>query len=275
MGVVGGAMSRAADDQLIAGTLEFTDERINDRWQTHVQLVAGDDRMTDTAALLEFERAESLAALLYNELLPRGLPWAVEFEARLPALAGARATALEADDSITVDGALDEAFWLAQPGTGASATIPAIPRTSRARVAVRQSRARLLLGATLPGWTSEQLYLELGVQHGFAVPAASAPRCLFVYDAAQQGRAAIDLRTNETSSTAAFECVIRPGRNAATVEIAIDLAMLAPDEALDRVRLNLHIRESSDAAAPTVVWGWPEVQATEHGALIELPETYE
>lgn len=276
LGRLEGLLQIVDEERLIAGTLQLADERLNDHWQAHLQLSAADRPITDTEVLLTFERERSLPALLYNELIPRRLDWATEWEKRLPALAGARIDAVDVGAAeLEIDGRLREPFWLMRSlATGESRAIPGIPRNQRANLLVRRSGTRLLLGITIPDWTSDHARLELAAQTTFAVPTDSSPRWLMLHDSSTDTHVIQNLLSGTVGAPDDFECAVDRSQTALTAEIAFDLNVLAPEEPVNRVRLNLQIKASDDdSAVPDVIWGWPDLTATEHGALIVIPET--
>ncbi len=276
LGRLEGLLQIVDEERLIAGTLQLTDERLNDHWQAHLQLSATDRPVTDTEVLLTFERERSLPALLCNELLPRRLDWAMEFERRLPALAEARIDAVDVGSAeLAIDGRLHEPFWLMRSlAAGESRAIPGIPRNQRANLLVRRSGNRLLLGITIPEWSSGQARLELAAQTTFVVPTDSSPRWLMLHDSATDTHVIQNLLSGAVGAPDDFECALDRSQTALTAEIAVDLDALSPDEPVSRVRLNLQVKASNDESElPVVIWGWPGVGATEHGALIVIPET--
>ena len=267
-GNVDGVVRDTNDGQLLAGSLEFTDERVNHRWRVQLSLAAA--TTTDTAVLLAFERSDTLPALLYNELMPRARAWAMQFERLLPALDNARATPVDisGQPAPQIDGRKNEALWLARPAANdGQSVLPGVPLSRKGRLVLRQAADTLFLGVSVPGWPSQTVHVEVAIQPGVEAPNTQSPRVMFMYDSRAGSLAVEDVPRGEMIDAAGWQCAATISEGTLDLEMAIDLSRVSHGAPWGPVRLNVQVR-ASEAEEPFATWGHSDIRATAHGVLI-------
>ncbi|MBL7644688.1 MAG: serine/threonine protein kinase [Candidatus Hydrogenedentes bacterium] len=251
--------------------------RSHDNVPEEISLVGrSKDSPYDKAAFLkELESNIALQALLYRELLPRTLPWAVELEARFPAFANGRATVPYTDQALTLDGKLLEPLWTTQfNARGRVGELAAQSSQGADPLMIRWDSDALYLGARAKGCGPATRF-ELGLLPALELSPALSGR---FYGSLGEGgventRYLVNAREQPWACDWEGAMTIEDGE--AQVELRIPLQLLedsARIKAGKRWRINAQITASApDGSRRTVVdWGGAEHEELEHGALLEF-----
>jgi len=227
-----------------------------------------------SAFIRELEANSLLQGLLYRELLARALPWAVEVEAMMPALPGARALVPFVSETITTDGLLEEAQWL-EPQFNASGRIGELSTATSPgdpKLLVRWSENGLHLGVFAPNCGASPRF-EIGILPAPDVFAMESGR--FFVNLSESDR--IESRYVEASRERPWTCdwqgQVASVSGGANVELLIPIASLkenAEPQKGKRWRLNARLTSTGDDGSrkTDVVWGASEFEELEHGALL-------
>jgi len=228
---------------------------------------------TDTAVLLDFEASAKLQTLLFDELLPRQLNWAVELAARLPAIAEQRVTAMVSEAPIP-ETPLSPAQLRAEMDRRRSDGQFAlgIPTERQASCAAIQDTAQLLILLHVPGLSHNDIEIQIALSPAPVVVSEGASRNV------------LSLVSNPSSGiqgaltpTAPVEWSMDTAAEAGDLfaQIRIPLASVPGWMRRPFWRLNMAVGRSTEGAAPLplVVFGAPELSSIEHGLLLQLDPT--
>ncbi len=251
--------------------------RSHDNFPEEIGLVGRlKDSAYDKAAFLkELESNMALQALLYRELLPRTLPWAVELEAKFPALANGRATVPYTDQALTLDGKQLEAMWTTQFNkVGRVGELAAQSSRGADPLIIRWDNDALYLGARAKGCGPATRF-ELGLLPALELSPTLSGR---FYGSLGEGgvessRYIVNAREQPWHCDWEGAMTLKDGE--AEVELRIPLQLLVESariKAGKRWRINARITASApDGSRKTVVdWGGAEHEELEHGALLEF-----
>jgi hypothetical protein len=284
-GEVSGAGSwLGADRAMLAATLRFHCEQDGSTWWVSLLAQRREPPMADARFLHALEASPVLQPLIHNQLLLRKLPWAAALEAQLPSMDGGRVTVpLLTDGAVEVDGALAEPLWRTTyyDGAGPIGRLRGRPHALQPEMLLRSLPDALCLAlrakvAPPPGYR-----LEVVLLRRFILPAAESTRWAASYENGE-----IEARIHAGGEVKRWSC---PWTIAARVENAFWQAELRipygsiPDPGIagpaphpeQRWRLNVELRAPGDAsgAVPLVRWGFPDVEAVEHGAVLAFAES--
>lgn len=233
------------------------------------------DSPYDRAAFTrDLESNIALQGLLYRELLARPLPWAVELEGMLPALANGRVIVPYAEQAVTLDGNLEEPLWTEARfnSTGRIGEIAAQAATGEPRLIARWTRDALYLGARVGGCRPGTL-LELGLLPALELSTTQSGRFFVSFGERGLESARYVVNTREQPWSCDWEGAMTLVDGEARVEIRIPLDSLVESariEAGKRWRMNVRmtIRAADGSRSTLVEWGGAEHEALEHGALL-------
>lgn len=263
-----------------AGRFSLSVERTrsHDNFPEEIGLVGRlKDSAYDKAAFLrELESNIALQALLYRELLPRTLPWAVELEARFPAFANGRATVPYTDQALTLDGKLIEPLWKETRfnAGGRIGELAAQSSTGAHPLIIRWDSDALYLGARAEGGGPTTRF-ELGLLPALELSPTLSGRFYASLGAGGVESSRYVVNAREQSWQCDWEGALTVQEGEVQVELRIPLQFLeesARIEAGKRWRINARITASApDGSRRTVaVWGGAAHEELEHGALLEF-----
>jgi serine/threonine protein kinase len=223
----------------------------------------------------ELESNVALQGLLYRELLPRPLPWAVELEAKFPALANGRAIVPYSEQAVTLDGKLLEPLWTEarfNESMGRIGELAAQSSTGAPRLIIRWTSDALYLATRADG-CGQATRFELGLLPALELSPVQSGR-LF----ASLGEGGVEssryiVNAREQPWPCDWEGAMTLQDGEAQVELRVPLQFLeesARIEAGKRWRIGARITTSTpDGGRKTIAdWGPQEPDALEHGALL-------
>jgi hypothetical protein len=221
--------------------------------------------LTDTALLHQWEASSVLMPLLFNEILPRDIEKGIRLGGLLPAIHGA-STAVIALDTVAVpqfDGAIDDWATLDQGLAGR-------PERHRPRVAVGRTDDALVFAWSVDSVTAKDLRFELALLPLYHLPASDSPYLLFYQEGDQR-----ELEWMQAGSAipllGEIEFASRSNGQGWSAELRIPYETIPEMPVIGRetvMRLNAALRDPQDPNAPLAVWGWPDLNAVQHGALL-------
>lgn len=267
-------------DQLVV-SLEFTDASDRTRRTWEGTLHAHPTLTTDTAFLLALEETPGVLALLYRELIPRRLPWAVAIEATLPAVVGARLNVpfLGLTPDYAVDGMLAESHWKEgyfdkEGRMGVAAGRPLLGNAHLRGVAHPEG---LLLAFEAPRGTGAGLRLRVALTPATELQPSMTPVYAFEFSARGINSAHLSVDGREQPWQCQWLAACRQDEDGWTGEIFIPAAdwreavRPAPGQYW---RLNAVLEETDAQGNQQAVaqWGYPEPLQTNHGMLLRFAE---
>lgn len=233
------------------------------------------DSTYDRAAFLNgLESNIALQGLLYRELIPRALPWAVDLEGKFPALANGRVIVPYSEHALTLDGKLTEPLWTEARynSLGRVGELAAQTATGEPRMIVRWTRDALYLGARVGG-CGPATRLELGLLPALELSTIQSGRFFVSVGEGGLESARYVVNSREQPWSCDWEVAMTLLNGEARAELRIPLEFLVESariEAGKRWRMNARMTTSAtDGSRSTVVeWGTGEHEALEHGALL-------
>lgn len=280
MGAIGGGAQWLEPRQALLMSLEFTDDQTNSKWTETVSLNRSVPMITGTEFLLRLEALPLQQPLLYNELIPRGLGWASSLDALLPAIQDARTKVprLPSDGpEIAVDGALDEPVWGQRflDDSGTIGVLNGLPGRLGARMSVHATDKQLRIGMVIPREDADRDQLALALCKAFSTPKSETTWWRMVYDS-ETGLTADQLVGNHVQPWSCdWSVAAQSAESMLTLEIAIPFSNLGdgePPRGPQQWRINASVRRLANPAnpAPVVVWGYPELENLQHGAILQF-----
>ncbi len=267
-GTFHGAALLDPSDNKFSFTLTKLNTRDNARTSLHLQAKPIDIPMDQSQFVLALESNQSVQCLLYNELLPRKLPWARDIEALMPSFPAGRLTVFPLETAIVVDGALDEFAW----------------RRPRENTEIDD-------GTAVPGiralWSPEAVYLGLDTDHVTlgtrleivlepGLESANIQSGRFVVGIDRDGEITGNYQAGagELPWNCDWEAATAVWDDGWQVEIRIPLANFSPTlkpEAGRRWRINASLQDTENGR-PVTYWGYDELGAVEHGVIMTFSE---
>ncbi len=270
-GTLTGTGQWLAERNAFTATLRMVNDSDNTVFDATLSGVTRDPRESDTQFFATLEEQPSVMSLIYNELLPRGIDWAIQCEGYLPALPGARYAVPAIDaGAVRVDGILSEETWFKAyyDETGRIGELKSLPGSEPVSLHVRSTPQNAFLGVSIPVKGSSALRLAIAVQDRVGLPFNLTPR----YVIRVSDDAPIEFTRYVGSREAPWETPwhVETGQseNAWTVELAIPRIDTGDDAARMRLNAALFRVAPGGEATPIATWGWPELDATRHGALL-------
>ncbi len=260
--------------------LEFADEQTNATWRESVSATETAPPCTDTRFLLDFEAMPMQQPLLYNELLPRRLDWALALESLFPAIEGARTRVprvAASDAAVTIDGVPDEPVWDRRfsDQQGTIGVLRGLPGVSRARMILRATETALVICILVPHDATPSDQVSLALCKGFAMPKSETRWWRATYD--QNSGVVADCLVAGRVQPWSCTWELASGANAGMwcVEMKIPFASLGdghPPDGGDDWHLNCVARHIENPAhpVPVAVWGYPVLEQLEHGVILEF-----
>ncbi len=275
-GTVRGSLRWRGDPAVAAGILERLSDV--DGSAAALQVLADETAdKTDVEFLYRLEESDVHLPVLWNELVPRRMPWAEHLVDWLPAFPAGRLVAgagEEAAGEYTIDGLPNEAFWIRGAGVGG---LPGFPPGNDSAIALHVANSEVLLSARVrTDAESGALGLHAAIMPGYSMPNQASLTILLSYD----GRdTRVTVPRGIGTATPHSSCASAFGNGYWTVECGIAFAR-EPSAAgtAEEWRLNASIRnlESGDTL---VWWGYPDEDEVHHGAVVRItasePETLE
>ncbi|MCC6142732.1 MAG: serine/threonine protein kinase [Candidatus Hydrogenedentes bacterium] len=221
-------------------------------------------RLTDTAFIHALEASPVLMPLLFNEILPRDLDKEINLAGLLPALHGAYTAVVPVSSETVpvVDGAVGE--W-----PPLDAGLKGRPDRNQPRLAAAASDAGLYLAWQSENAAASEMRLELALLPLYRVPAPESPYLIFRHATAQQDLVWMD-GGEALPVVGSVQFAERKAGTQWSAELFIPydtIPDLPPIERETVMRLNAALF-SPDSPAPLAVWGWPDLGAVQHGALL-------
>lgn len=261
-------------------SMDFTDEQTNATWRESVLATESVPPRTDTRFLLDFEAMPMQQPLLYNELLPRPLDWALALESQLPAIVGARTKiprVAASDAAVTIDGVPDEPIWnrrFSDPN-GTIGVLRGLPGISKARMVLRATETALVACIFIPHDAAPSDQITLALCKGFSMPKSGTRWWRAMYDQ-NNGLVAdclIGGRVQPWSCTWKLASGANAGMWCVEIEIPFDsLGENHPPKTGDDWHLNCLAKHIENPAhpVPVALWGYPDPKQLEHGAILEF-----
>lgn len=280
MGRIEGSAQWVSPHESLLMSLEFADDQTNAKWRAPVSLKRTEPAQTDAAFLLRFEALPMQQPLLYNELLPRQLDWALALDARMPALAGARTKIPRLEPGspeAMVDGRLDEPVWSRRflDESGTIGVLSGVPTKSGARMSLHASEVGLQIGILLPARKGSHVRVTFALCRGFSIPKSATKWWRAEYDT-ERGLTADRLIGDRVQKWSCdWMAASQAADDGVTVEVSIPFAgMGANGDPVPREqwRLNCIAQEVDGPTEPVTlaIWGYPEPNQVEHGAILEF-----
>lgn len=252
-------------------TLSFF--RGKDRQQRSATLVG--DRRTDpidkTQFLSAMERNDGLMSLLYTELLPRKLGWAMALESDLPALPDSRAIVPQIAEAIAVDGLPNEATWVRGAFDMQGRVGQLSPRVgeSSAVLMFRWTESAVHILARCP---HPAVNFEFGVAPGVERRPGQSGKMYQMISAAGSVSSEYFIGKRQRPWDDKWRIEATSDEQGTSVELEIPADKLnsysAPEEGR-RWRVNARFTRPEDGAV-IAAWGADDFRALEHGALLEF-----
>lgn len=236
---------------------------------------------TDTQFLCELERTPLVQALLYTDLLPRSFEWANAAESILPCMFGSRCVVpiVESPELPTIDGMLDEAFWITPRyslSAGRIGMLAGRPHSTRAELKAVVTSTHMIVALNTPDPVSGRWGVNV------ALMPIQPSRLL---DAAW---IAADKYSGEPASFRLYESgletawrhegwTLETANDRMSCELAIPLSSLQPSWLPSRTsawRINaVFVAKNPDGDEVEVAaWGFPDRTHVENGALLRFEE---
>jgi predicted Ser/Thr protein kinase len=266
--------------ETLAAALEFRNVRDNSVDRRSLTARRTEENYTDTRFYLRIEDSELLQPLLYRELMPRRMAWAMLIEQELPAVPGMRCTVpllASGEAQLSLDGKQDEPIWQRRyfDARGRSGRIEGQAAKARPHLLLRATPDALLLSAQVPAALHPDLCLDIALSCGELQPQLPDT----VYTACFSPTGLSDASRREHHRETPWECdwqaAIAAGKAELTFEVRVPLAGLKRD--LFRVgmnpwRLNLQVNRGhgTSSAESLCYWGYPELAAARHGMLLHF-----
>ncbi len=280
IGAIGGSAQWLEPGQSLLMSLQFTDDQTNSTWTETVSLNRSVPMITGTEFLLRLEALPLQQPLLYNQLIPRGLGWAHSLDALLPAIQGARTQVPRLPGEvpeIVVDGALDEPVWSHRflDESGTIGVLNGLPGRLGARMSVHATDKQLRIGMVIPREDADRDQLALALCKAFSTPKSETTWWRIVYDP-ETGLTADQLVGNRVQPWSCdWNVAAQSAESMLTLEIAIPFSNLGdgqPPRSPHQWRINASVRHLANPAnpAPVVVWGYPELENLQHGAILQF-----
>lgn len=278
-GTVSASGHQVAGDDGITFLLDFTDVTDNSNWSSTVTARPDDSARTDTRFLYDLQVSDAVLPLLYNELIPRRVPWALELEPDLSCMLDARLRApfLSETAEPTIDGRLDEPLWqsryLSADGFRLG-TIPARPKGTDAELEVRADNSTIYMGVRLTPNESKDFRLALAVVPMLEIPASQSPTYVVHIDSRGQiYESALWQGTRERAWTCDWTVGVRRDDGQTTFELAVPNFAAGSDS---YVRLNAAVTSGRGNSRQTVYqWGFPDTEDALHGILVSFEKPYD
>lgn len=260
--------------------LQFVDAVDNTAWTSTVTVRPLSQENTDTQFFYELQSRDAVLPLVYNELLPRRVDWAMALEPELSCLRTPRLRLpllIETLD-VSVDGKLDEPFWNAKyldtEGNRIGERV-AKPAGSAAKLRLRASRDTVFVGIVAPVTGAGDPMLRLAVLPRLGIPASQSDT--YIVDIDENGSIAESRRVrgrSEVSWTPDWRVGANTTEGIWSVEIAIPADNMNAQMAGNALwRLNGEVFTRKDHnLQPVHQWGFPDTEDALHGMLAEFEE---
>lgn len=284
-GSVRGHAEWLEEGESLAAALEFRNVRDNSVERHSMTARRTLDAYTDTRFFHRIELSELLQPLLYRELLPRRMAWAMLIEQQLPAIAGTRCSVplLQSSDTrITLDGIQEEMVWQRRffDERGRSGRVEGRSSQGRSGLLFRAAPDALLLSGQIPAAVGPDFCIDIALSVGELRPQLPDT----VYAACFGISGLRDSSRMERGREIEWECNWQAGiagtGESAGFELRIPPANLGIDQiraGMHPWRINLRVAKDHVSHGGSVVcyWGYPELRATRHGVLLHFmpPET--
>jgi hypothetical protein len=252
-------------------------------------LTLGRADITDTRLIWKAENANEIQELLYNRVLPAGLPWGAAVDSVFPCQIRGRIRVPYAsglDNSVTLDGRLDESEWSTQYvqnesvdplGVLAGSPGPVLPE-----LLVRYSDDALYLGInTYNPLPLETAGITIGLLRRFSIPVWQSERWIWIHEGGVRTQG--DYRGaggNRVPWNSRWQAKTGLSEGLMSAECRIpydDLGSAGAPRPGDRWRLNVQISDLARDSENTVMqWGYIFPAQLEHGVILvfeDLPPT--
>lgn len=280
-GTVQGQGTWMAPDTALNVSLSFLNVRDRSVQNYGVAATIAEDVKTDSQFAYSMERATLLQPLIFTELLPRSAPWAEYVAGLLPSVYNSvcEVPLLSDPNTLTLDGRLDENIWMQKYfcKSGEMGSLIGRPSVSEAEFKARATSDALLLGLRVNRPPKGRWGVRM-----MLMPILSGPIL-------RQGNVKIARYSDDKSEfhyyidgveapwdASAWETALAGG-DTMSCEMAVPYGLLrasaVPKEDLTW-RMNAWVVED-DASASSgektiAAWGYPDLAAIEHGALLRF-----
>jgi len=273
-GTVTGTARWLESGKRLLASLKFIVSQTGATWDWTLEANQNAELSSGTRFVFDLEEHDVLAPLLYRELLPRNLSWAVAFEKLLPAIARDRVLVKTtgAEETIVVDGALQEPLWANAVSGG---EIAARPSKVNAVLMAREVPNGVALGLRIAGILGRPVSLRLAAARGVGLPLASTETLHFTITGSEwlsqrRLRAGEELPWDGSIRAA---CHQSETNWEAEVFIPFESTRTTTGARLaERWRMNCALESIGDNGEPVTIaqWGYPDVDDTRHGLVMEF-----
>ncbi|NUM53064.1 MAG: serine/threonine protein kinase [Candidatus Hydrogenedentes bacterium] len=247
-----------------------------------VSVALADDWRTESEFTYGIENASLLQPLLFTELAPRPESWAETVIDLLPSVWNARCMVpmLGKNMPVNVDGKLDEEVWTRSyfDAKGRIGSIRGFPLSLPAEFSARVTADHVLIGMSIDRPVSQRWGVHIAVMPVLPSPLGKQ-EFMKVFAASDGSRSASFYRegVERPWEGEPWQVELYSGDRGVSCEVAINLGGLAPGVIPDKNvvwRINACITEGADDTQENVVaaWGFPDMEAVEHGALLRFEE---
>ena len=273
-GTLHGSADTFSSKAMLRANLTFLSEESGASWSYFVVAERSTPPTTDTAFLYALEATDFLQPLLYDELLPRNLPWADAVESLLPAVQGAR-TLVPLYDSTR-----EEVLRGEKSGYDTN-TSTRVPGSLLGRggldaplLTVRAYSDGLAITCTGAMGIDTPFVVQMGLLRRFHIPTAASTAWVATLTSSGSRRL-LKLKNGQHRDTT-FNWEAEISRSPSEIKItwwipydALDAAQ--PPLRGDAWRLNCQILTQSEGVEKLrYAWGFPALEMLYHGAILEF-----
>ena len=269
-------------------SLDFRTTQDGSRWSRSLLVTRAAGATTSSTCARRFEGSDFVQALLYNEVLPRGLAWAETVETVLVESSGGCRVVVPSlvgsGNGVKADGRLDEPTWLTDPLSGGAPLGRAGPTagTDNAVMLLRCDEAALYIGLHVDRALGTPC-LTMVVQPAVNIPVTDSPR----WSIHAEGEQIVSSQFLDYGKSASWTCpwqvAVSNPEHAWEAEIVLPFA--ASGDGVrpipgGRWRLNCTVTEThltpsptAEPAPPVARWGSENPERAEHGCLLVFGTT--
>ncbi|HPG68732.1 MAG TPA: serine/threonine-protein kinase [Candidatus Hydrogenedentes bacterium] len=274
-------------DKTMAVRIDFRDEQDGSRWSDSFTMKSPQHPLSELQFTRKLEAEDAIQPILYNELLPREIPWAETVERRfigpVASWISVPFVLSEESDKIHIDGHLDEPMWRPVVSSGGQEVggLECLSEPRGAEMLVRYSPSMPASGLLIGLRGPQRLHapqVSIALLNHFSVPVSRSARWLVEL----AGATVTEAHHWEQGCEIPWECRWE-GRSCIAdtgweVEVLVPAADLGPDPGLrpeQRWRINCSVRDGqAQDSRPLASWGFEDLTKVEHGVILALSRIF-